>query len=37
LTDASLSEGMHLQATHPVVEIYEHLIKPQRKRGQCHV
>ncbi len=32
LTDASLSDGLHLQATHPVVEIYERLIKPQRQQ-----
>ena len=32
LTDATWSEGVHVKATHPVVEIYERLIKPQAKR-----
>jgi glycolate oxidase iron-sulfur subunit len=34
LTDATVSAGMHVQATHPVVEIYERLIRPQHPQAE---
>ncbi len=34
LTDANLSDGMHLQASHPVAVLYEQLIKPQQGKAE---
>lgn len=34
LTDANQAENLHLQATHPVVEIYEQVIKPRQNKLQ---